>query len=162
VQACALTVIDTDGEKIGQLAAQLQEQGYTVQTVSVSATDVAAGAPAPAAAAPAEPVAAAEPVEPDNSLEFKCPQCGRTYSSQVTCANQHPPAETEPTSDVLAAAEAAATTAEEPAPAAAEPAAAAEPPAAPAAGTAAAAETAPETGGAEAAGADPPAPDWPQ
>jgi hypothetical protein len=42
---------------------------------------------------------------PDNSLPFKCPACGQTYETGVTCANQHAPTPTLATDQVLAGAQ---------------------------------------------------------
>lgn len=107
MQAFALTVIDFDGTKIGELQQQLQEQGYTVTTVSLLESDP----PASTKPVDVEVIAGGgDATSPDNSLPFKCPACGRTFDEQVVCAEQHEPTETVPTGEVIGPAGAAAAT----------------------------------------------------
>lgn len=111
MQAFGLLVVDLDGGKISTLASQLTEQGYSVATCSVSASDTDAE-PAPAAA-DGEPASGGEAAESpaaeatgqqDNSQPFKCPACGATYATAGNCVNGHQPIATLPTDDVLAGA----------------------------------------------------------
>lgn len=99
MQAFGLLVLDFDGSKIQSLAELLRSQGYSVVTTSLSESDSTGIAATPP---PLEIVDGGDPGAPDNDLPYKCPLCGRTYTTQVVCDVQHEPTETLPTADVLA------------------------------------------------------------